>query len=93
MKNLKINEISANLTIIGGGVAGSMAAIRASKLVNRVVVVEKCDTRRSGCATTGVDHIWTYVPEFTGRRTLPKILSGTMPGGLRDFWIRKWPIK
>jgi succinate dehydrogenase/fumarate reductase flavoprotein subunit len=66
MKNLKINEISTDLAIIGGGVAGCIAAIRASELIDRVLVVEKCDTRRSGCATTGVDHIWTYVPEIHG---------------------------
>jgi succinate dehydrogenase/fumarate reductase flavoprotein subunit len=69
MKKLTINELSVDLAIIGGGVAGCMAAIRASELVDRVLVVEKCDTRRSGCAATGVDHIWTYVPEIHGPGT------------------------
>ena len=69
MKTQRINEISTDLAIIGGGVAGCMAAIRAVELIDRVLVVEKCDTRRSGCATTGVDHIWTYVPDIHGPGT------------------------
>ena len=59
-------EAQADIAIIGGGVAGCLAAIRAAELVDRVVVVEKCDSRRSGCATTGVDHIWTYVQDIHG---------------------------
>jgi succinate dehydrogenase/fumarate reductase flavoprotein subunit len=69
MKNPTISELATDLAIIGGGIAGCMAAIRASELVDRVLVVEKCDTRRSGCATTGVDHIWTHVPEIHGPGT------------------------
>ncbi len=61
-----MNEISADIAIIDGGVAGCMATTRASELAGRLFVVEKCDTRRSGCATTSVDHIWTYVPEIHG---------------------------
>ena len=66
MKVLQTHKITSDVAVVGGGIAGCMAAIGASELVERVVVVEKCDTRRSGCATTGVDHIWTYGPDIHG---------------------------
>ena len=41
-----------------------MAAIRARQMGAKVIVAEKANTRRSGCATTGIDHCWTYIPEI-----------------------------
>lgn len=57
--------IKAEVLIIGGGLAGCMAAIRASELVGseNVLLVEKANVRRSGNAATGVDHTWSYMPE------------------------------
>jgi len=61
-------EFKSDVLVIGGGIAGCMAAIRASELVNDVILVEKCNTQRSGCATTGVDHVWTYIPPIHGEQ-------------------------
>jgi succinate dehydrogenase/fumarate reductase flavoprotein subunit len=66
MTSPSLQETSVDIAILGGGIAGCMAAIRATELADRVLVVEKCDTRRSGCAATGIDHIWTYVPGIHG---------------------------
>lgn len=66
MSYLERKTMDADVLIIGGGLAGSMAAIHARDLGASVIVAEKADTRRSGCATTGVDHCWTYIPEIHG---------------------------
>jgi Succinate dehydrogenase/fumarate reductase, flavoprotein subunit len=58
--------IETEVLVVGGGLAGCMAAIRAREVGATVVVAEKADTRRSGCAATGVDHCWTYIPEIHG---------------------------
>ena len=60
--------VKSDVLIVGGGLAGCMAAIRASEVVGseNVVVVEKSNVRRSGNATTGVDHTWSYMPEVHG---------------------------
>jgi succinate dehydrogenase/fumarate reductase flavoprotein subunit len=49
-------QLKTDVLIIGGGIAGCMAAIRASELGADVLIVEKANTRRSGCAATGIDH-------------------------------------
>ena len=59
-----VKEFESDVLILGGGIAGCMAAIRSSEIVDNVILVEKCNTKRSGCATTGIDHIWTYIPEI-----------------------------
>lgn len=64
MSYLEHRVFDADVLVIGGGLAGCMAAIRARELGAKVVVAEKADTVRSGCAGTGVDHCWTYIPEI-----------------------------
>jgi succinate dehydrogenase/fumarate reductase flavoprotein subunit len=66
VKQLQIVEHSCNVLVVGGGLAGCMAAIRAAELNDDVILVDKSDPRRSGCAATGVDHIWAYFPEVQG---------------------------
>lgn len=66
MTELKQTLVETDVLIIGGGLAGCMAAIRAREMGAEVVIAEKADTRRSGCASTGVDHCWTYIPEIHG---------------------------
>jgi len=66
--DLTESRVLTDILVVGGGIAGGMAAIRAAELGADVVVAEKGHTRRSGCAATGVDHILTYVPEFHGSR-------------------------
>jgi len=50
------NEITADVLILGGGIAGSHAAINAARRGVKVVVVEKGMTKRSGSGGSGVDH-------------------------------------
>ena len=66
MTKLEQNTLESDVLVIGGGLAGCFAAIRAREMGASVIVAEKADTRRSGCASTGVDHCWTYVPEIHG---------------------------
>jgi len=57
-----IIPVETDVLIIGGGLAGCLAAIKAKEQGGRVTVAEKTNTRRSGCAGTGIDHLWAYVP-------------------------------
>jgi succinate dehydrogenase/fumarate reductase flavoprotein subunit len=66
MPELEQTLVETDVLVIGGGLAGCMAAIRAREMGAEVVIAEKADTRRSGCASTGVDHCWTYIPEIHG---------------------------
>ncbi|MGD0794845.1 MAG: FAD-binding protein [Dehalococcoidales bacterium] len=52
----KENEISADILIIGGGIAGCHAAISAVKRGASVAVAEKGTVLRSGAGGDGVDH-------------------------------------
>ena len=58
--------IGTDVLVIGGGIAGCMAAIRAREMGAEVILLEKGNTRRSGCAATGIDHCWTYIPHIHG---------------------------
>ncbi|HEJ84219.1 MAG TPA: FAD-dependent oxidoreductase, partial [Desulfobacteraceae bacterium] len=59
---MEVIPIETDVLIIGGGLAGCMAAIKAAEKDISVTIAEKADTRASGCAGTGVDHIWGYIP-------------------------------
>jgi succinate dehydrogenase/fumarate reductase flavoprotein subunit len=59
---MEIVPIDTDVLIIGGGLAGCMAAIKASEYGVRVTIAEKANTLSSGCAGTGVDHAWAYIP-------------------------------
>lgn len=50
------NEVSTDVLILGGGIAGCWAAISAARDGLRVVLVEKGATVRSGAASSGTDH-------------------------------------
>ncbi len=52
----KENEVEADVLILGGGVAGSHAAISAARRGAKVVVMEKGAVIRSGSGGAGVDH-------------------------------------
>jgi len=67
MRNVEIQEHSCNICVVGGGLAGCMAAIRATELNDQVILVDKSNPERSGCAGTGLDHIWGYFPEVQER--------------------------
>ena len=61
-KKMEVIPVETDVLIIGGGLAGCMAAIKAAEQDVSVTIAEKADTRASGCAGTGVDHIWGYIP-------------------------------
>ena len=52
----KVNEITTGVLVIGGGVAGSQAAISAAKKGVKVAVAERGHAKRSGAGGAGVDH-------------------------------------
>ena len=67
MKKTRIQEHTCDLCVVGAGLAGCMAAIRAAQLSDNVMLVDKSHPERSGCAGTGLDHIWGYFPEVQRR--------------------------
>src|SRR5512137_2500782 len=52
----KENEVSADVLVLGGGIAGCHAAISAAKRGAKVAVVDKGAVIRSGLGGAGVDH-------------------------------------
>src|SRR5512136_2260007 len=56
----KENEVSCDVLVLGGGIAGCWAAIGAARKGARVALVEKAATRSSGRGGSGVDH-WQAV--------------------------------
>jgi succinate dehydrogenase/fumarate reductase flavoprotein subunit len=59
---VEVIPIETDVLIIGGGLAGCMSAIKAAEYDVSVTIAEKADTRSSGCAGTGIDHMWGYIP-------------------------------
>lgn len=57
-----IEKKTTDVLVIGGGLAGSLAAIRAVEDGAEVIVLEKAHTNRSGNAGSGLDHMFSYVP-------------------------------
>ena len=49
-------QVSADVLVLGGGIAGCYAAIAAARKGKKVVLVEKGATVRSGAAGSGFDH-------------------------------------
>ena len=52
----KMNEVVADVLVIGGGVAGLQAAINAARMGVKVAVLERGHAKRSGSGGAGVDH-------------------------------------
>ncbi len=55
----KEHSFSADILVIGAGLAGSMAAIEAAKRGKKVMVVDKAGIERSGSGGAGIDH-WNF---------------------------------
>ena len=63
MQELDTIAIETDVLVIGGGLAGCMAAIKASEQSGlTITLVEKSNTVASGCAASGIDHVWAYIP-------------------------------
>lgn len=83
--------------VIGGGIGGLQAAISGSRMGMDVLVVEKADTRRSGCAANGNDHFACYIPEYHGQKLDFSVreMSKTLDGGpwqdmeLLETWMKR----
>lgn len=63
---MRTEVVKTDVLVIGGGIAGLMAAIRASELGVKVVVAEKGNTISSGKGGAGCDHYLCYIPEVHG---------------------------
>lgn len=72
---MKEGKMEADVLCVGGGIAGLMAAIRASELGARVIVIEKANTMHSGAGGAGNDHFGCYIPEVHGPNIQPLIRS------------------
>lgn len=61
---MRTEVIQTDILIIGGGTAGTFAAITLGKRPDiSVVIAEKADIRRSGCLAAGVNAINAYITE------------------------------
>lgn len=58
----RIERLKTEVLIIGGGIAGAMAAIQAREHGAGAMVLEAANTYRSGNAGSGIDHLYSYVP-------------------------------
>jgi len=63
---MEIEHIKADVLCVGGGIGGLMAAMRASELGAKAVVVEKGNALHSGKGGGGCDHYLCYIPEIHG---------------------------
>jgi len=87
--------IEADVLCIGGGIAGLMAAIRASELGANVVVAEKGNTLSSGAGGLGNDHFVCYIPKVHGSdvmAVIEELRRGQLSARLKDlektrFWL------
>ena len=52
----EMERLEADVLVLGGGISGCMAAISAARKGQKVILVEKGATRRSGAGGSGCDH-------------------------------------
>ena len=85
---IKIDKevLKTDVLIIGGGIAGLMAAINAATQGADVLLAEKANTKRSGSGATGNDHFCCYIPEIHGSDMAPilKEYKNSLVGGFAD---------
>ncbi|MEM3666686.1 MAG: FAD-binding protein, partial [Candidatus Bathyarchaeia archaeon] len=67
-----VNNVGCDVLVIGGGVAGCWAAIKAAERGAKVVIAEKGCTIKSGAGGMGCDH-WGRVPKPIGRLTAEEL--------------------
>ena len=59
--------VKTDVLVVGAGLAGCMAALRARDRGAGVIVAEKSHALCSGQAGSGIDHIWGYIPPVHSR--------------------------
>lgn len=80
----KENEISADVLVLGGGIAGCHAAINAARSGARVVLVDKGATKYSGQGGAGVDH-WHFAYTNPCSKVTPEEMTEKMVEGMGGF--------
>ncbi|MDR3363706.1 MAG: FAD-binding protein [Clostridiales Family XIII bacterium] len=63
----EIKKYATDVLVVGGVIGVLAAAIRAREGGADVIVLEKANTARSGNASSGIDHIQSFIPELHGR--------------------------
>lgn len=71
--------LDTDILIVGGGIAGLMAAICAWEQGIATIVAEKAHVRRSGSGATGNDHFLCFMPEIQ-KITLKEMINEMMAG-------------
>ena len=83
-----IRDVTVDVLVIGGGLAGSCAAIAAAKRGAKVAVVDKGAIKRSGNGGAGMDH-WNNLLSYPGSPMTPEenLEKGNTDGrmGHRDY--------
>ena len=80
----KENEVSADVLIVGGGIAGCHAAISAAKAGATVAVVEKGTVLRSGSGGDGVDH-WHLACTNPASKITPEEMVEYLRSSFNDY--------
>ena len=75
----KTTEVKTDVLIVGGGIAGTFAAIAAAKKGLKVAIIDKADIVRSGCSGSGVDHWISRSPDSP---ETPEEYSETLRAGV-----------
>ena len=70
----KENRVSADVLVVGGGIAGCWAAISAARKGLRVVVVDKASVTKSGAGGAGCDH-WQFATMNPACKVTPEELT------------------
>ena len=90
MIDLKQEIKCCDVLIVGGGMAGLMAAIAAADNGADVMIAEKAHTLRSGDGVGGNDHFLCYIPEFHGSEdAFLKELKASQSGKFSDESIQR----
>ena len=71
--------LDTDILIVGGGIAGLMAAICAGEQGIATIVAEKAHVRRSGSGATRNDHFLCFMPEIQ-KITLKEMINEMMAG-------------
>lgn len=85
--------VETDVLCVGGGIAGLMAAIRASELGAKVIIAEKGHVLYSGAGGAGNDHFWCYIPEVHGpdiRPIIERARHSQQPGVGSTAFLYAW---
>ncbi|RLF06380.1 MAG: hypothetical protein DRJ60_04445 [Thermoprotei archaeon] len=69
-----LNKVDVDVLVVGGGMAGCWAAIRAARRGVKVAIAEKASVIRSGAAGSGIDH-WQHAATNPCSKVAPEELT------------------